>query len=252
MPLVWGAVSQYGGQRRSSPGPTRPGYRDLFPVPPDDVRRELRGRRGAADDGRGDRLDHGDGGAQARHRRRRAARRTGHHLRRADREVPRARATSAPSSSTASPFDGTGLGDAPPAVITPVPIVHESDRHDPPCISNGGRFTTGSMPSPREPESVLPAEFAARPTATLLDVRETWEAEIASLPGAARSARHTRQPDLDAEPRPGRARGRRTAITASAREQARRMLAEHGFTVRHLEGGIDAWPREIDPSMARY
>ena len=35
-------------------------------------------------------------------------------------------------------------------------------------------------------------------------------------------------------------------------EQARRILEANGFDVRHLAGGIDAWSREIDPELRRY
>ena len=35
-------------------------------------------------------------------------------------------------------------------------------------------------------------------------------------------------------------------------EQARRILAERGFTVSHLAGGIDAYAREVDSSLPRY
>ena len=33
---------------------------------------------------------------------------------------------------------------------------------------------------------------------------------------------------------------------------ARDRLIEHGFTARHLAGGIDGWARFCDPGMTRY
>lgn len=89
----------------------------------------------------------------------------------------------------------------------------------------------------------------------LLDVREPWEVELASL---QRPGLHTlnlpmgdvphRLGELDA----GRPvvcmchHGVRSARVASYLEQA-------GFpSVYNLSGGIDAWSQQVDPSVPRY
>jgi adenylyltransferase/sulfurtransferase len=90
---------------------------------------------------------------------------------------------------------------------------------------------------------------------TLLDVREPWEVQVAHLPGAVVVPLGA----LDAELDQGIAgldpsapvvvlchHGVRSAA-------ALEMLQAHGFTAaRHLEGGIDAWSRSVDPSVPRY
>ena len=36
-------------------------------------------------------------------------------------------------------------------------------------------------------------------------------------------------------------------------EKAAQFLREHGYSkVKNLRGGIDAWARDIDPTLARY
>ncbi|HZW60019.1 MAG TPA: rhodanese-like domain-containing protein [Woeseiaceae bacterium] len=85
----------------------------------------------------------------------------------------------------------------------------------------------------------------------LLDVREPWEIEIASVPGATciplaeLAARYT---ELDA--------GRPLAVLChsggrSARAAA--FLTAQGFSrVANVYGGIDAWSRQVDTSIPRY
>ncbi len=83
----------------------------------------------------------------------------------------------------------------------------------------------------------------------LLDVREPWEVELVSLPGAI----HIPLGELEqrrGELPPGRIvaychHGIRSAA-------ARDLLLAHGIPATHLEGGIDAWARDNDPAMVRY
>jgi adenylyltransferase/sulfurtransferase len=84
---------------------------------------------------------------------------------------------------------------------------------------------------------------------TLLDVREGWEVELVSLPGAV----HIPLGEL------GERWGElpREHITVYCHHgirsaQARDILLAHGFDATHLEGGIDAWARDNDATMARY
>ena len=85
----------------------------------------------------------------------------------------------------------------------------------------------------------------------IIDVREPWEAEVCALPGA------------DLIPM-GQIPGRVDEID---REQDVIVVCHHGIRSQqvayylqnagfeklfNLRGGIDAWAREIDPSMATY
>ena len=86
----------------------------------------------------------------------------------------------------------------------------------------------------------------------LLDVRETWEAATASIPGSRLipmgeiPSRVHQELDPDAH------------IVAYCHHGMRSLsvvmwLREQGFPqAQSLSGGIDAWAEKIDPSMARY
>jgi adenylyltransferase/sulfurtransferase len=116
-----------------------------------------------------------------------------------------------------------------------------------------------SAPSAAEaPQSgpIQPRELAAqlqqpdRPF--LLDVREPFEAEIATIPGTSELIPL------------GELSGRVDEINADAEivvycrsgnrsSQAVHMLRAAGFTnVRNLQGGINAWAETVDPSMTQY
>ncbi|MEV8214855.1 ThiF family adenylyltransferase [Leifsonia sp. NPDC077715] len=107
-------------------------------------------------------------------------------------------------------------------------------------------------------DTMSPAELHARLIAgephTLLDVRETWEAEIVELPGSLLVPLGVVQRD---------------PVGVAARlpqddplvivchhgiraETARQLLAEAGMRGVVLAGGLDAWARDVDPAMARY
>lgn len=103
-------------------------------------------------------------------------------------------------------------------------------------------------------ELLTPAEAAALRDATAvvtLDVREPWECDLAILPAS------TCVP-LDTLPQ------RWTALDPAAPTlvvchhgvrslHACMFLRQRGFTrVFNLDGGIDRWAREIDPTMPRY
>ncbi len=84
----------------------------------------------------------------------------------------------------------------------------------------------------------------------LVDVREPWEAEIATIPGAVLiplGEITDRSGDLDPS---------RTVVLychAGVRSaSAARKLALAGFTTQSVAGGIDAWSRIVDPSVERY
>ena len=85
---------------------------------------------------------------------------------------------------------------------------------------------------------------------TLIDVREPWEAEIARLPGSVLLPLGSLEEVLDAIDRSKPVVVYCHAGIRSASAVA--TLGTHGIPARSLVGGIDAWSRRIDPTMARY
>ena len=96
----------------------------------------------------------------------------------------------------------------------------------------------------------LAAALATEPPA-VLDVRENWEVALCSIPGS----RHIplgeltqRLDELD--------RDRRLVVVCHhgvRSRAAQAYLLAQGFRhVENLAGGIDAWARRIDPTMAVY
>ncbi len=85
----------------------------------------------------------------------------------------------------------------------------------------------------------------------LLDVRETWEREIASIPGSVHiplaelQARHR---ELDPQEPVV------VMCKAGGRSQmAAQFLASQGFgRVSNLSGGINRWSAEVDPNVPTY
>ncbi|HUO79538.1 MAG TPA: rhodanese-like domain-containing protein [Steroidobacteraceae bacterium] len=102
---------------------------------------------------------------------------------------------------------------------------------------------------------VSPAEFVAtlagRPGTLLVDVREARELEIARLPGAVHipmAEIPARLGDLD----------RSRDVVVMCRSGGRslnvaRYLEAQGYpSVANLTGGILAWQRDVDPTLATY
>jgi|ERR1700722_947263 rhodanese-related sulfurtransferase len=86
---------------------------------------------------------------------------------------------------------------------------------------------------------------------TVLDVREPWEIELASLPGTLNIPLNevpTRLGELDPHAP--------LVVMCHAGGRSRRaaeFLSARGFThVANLAGGIDAWSRDIDPDLPTY
>ena len=101
------------------------------------------------------------------------------------------------------------------------------------------------------PPAALAARLESADAPCLIDVRETAELDI---------ARFTRALSLPLSELPARvgelSPGGQYVITChhGARSlRAAQLLREHGFSnLATLDGGIDAWARQIDHSMARY
>lgn len=104
-------------------------------------------------------------------------------------------------------------------------------------------------------EALTPAEYLRRSSSgelwQLLDVREPWEVEIARLdktiniPMGDIPSRHT---ELDA--------ARPVAVICHSGGRSARVagfLALQGYSqVANIEGGIDAWSRDMDSTIPRY
>lgn len=85
----------------------------------------------------------------------------------------------------------------------------------------------------------------------IVDVREPWEHNIASLPGATLIPMNTvpaRMGELD--------RGSEIVVYCHHGVRSWNVaayLAQNGFaSVKNLTGGIDSWARRVDPSMRKY
>ena len=113
----------------------------------------------------------------------------------------------------------------------------------------------------------LAAHLAAGDPVVLIDVREPWEHQLVALPGSVLIPLG----DLPARvgeiaPRAGTPAGTLSAGTLSAGTlvvtychhgvrslSAAAMLERAGLReVASLAGGIDAWAREVDPTLGRY
>ena len=85
----------------------------------------------------------------------------------------------------------------------------------------------------------------------IVDVREPWELRIAALDGALAIPMNQIPVQLAAIPK-----DRDVVLMCHHGVRSRyigQFLAQQGFErLFNLQGGIDAWAREIDPSMAKY
>ena len=97
----------------------------------------------------------------------------------------------------------------------------------------------------------LKAKMDARETFCLLDVREPWEVALASIPGSLAIPLNdipARLKELDA--------ASEIIVMCKAGGRSQRtaeFLASQGYRkVSNLQGGIDAWTRDIDPDVPEY
>lgn len=92
---------------------------------------------------------------------------------------------------------------------------------------------------------------AAGEDVLIVDVREPWEVEIASIPGATYIPMARVAADPTVVPR-----DREVVVMCHAGGRSRRvvqLLTAAGYDrVRNLAGGIDAWSRKVDPAVRRY
>ena len=96
----------------------------------------------------------------------------------------------------------------------------------------------------------LKAARDADAAAQILDVREPWEFEIASIAGSVNiplGSLPERAGELD-RARPVYALCHHGGRSLSATQWLRR----NGFAAVNVGGGIDAWAATVEPGMARY
>ncbi|MFF2773252.1 ThiF family adenylyltransferase, partial [Streptomyces bacillaris] len=230
LPVVWGAVHRFGGQVGLSWAPHGPQYRDLFPVPPEPgtvpscaeagVLPSVCGVIGSLMASEAIKVVTGEGDLLL-------GRVLVHDgLRGTFRELPYAADPRAEPVTELIDYD----------LFCGLPATAEA--------------------APTE-TSVSPAELAARLAAgqphILLDVREPWEADIAERPGSLLVPL-----DVVVRDAPGVAErlGDDPLVIVCHHgiraETARALLAAAGAPGVVLAGGLDAWSREVDPSLPRY
>jgi rhodanese-related sulfurtransferase len=116
---------------------------------------------------------------------------------------------------------------------------------------HGPEYTGRAM----EPYAAIsPAELKRRIDAgappALLDVREVWEHELGALSGA----RHIPMDELEA--RAGELDAAQELVVYCHHGQRSaavvQWLRRQGVPALNLQGGIDAWAEEVDPSVPRY
>jgi adenylyltransferase/sulfurtransferase len=109
----------------------------------------------------------------------------------------------------------------------------------------------GTKPMPSITVRELDERIRRGEPLTLLDVREIYEHEIAQIDGGKLIPLGELPQRLAELPRDGRIAVYCHAGVRSA--HAAELLQREGFAdVYNVEGGIDAWSREIDPTVARY
>ncbi|MCU1557469.1 MAG: molybdopterin biosynthesis protein MoeB [Microbacteriaceae bacterium] len=222
IPLVWGAVSQYGGQAGVAWAERGPQYRDLFPTPPPP----------------GSVLSCEVGGV-----------------------LPTVCSTIGSIMATEAIKILTGVGTPLLGRVTTFDAISGGFRElsygrDPGAAPIDGlidyELFCGLAPLNDELSAgQLATELEAGVPLTLLDVREPWEARVASLPGAVLVPLDTLESRID-----GLDAGAPIVVYChhgirSAR--ALELLKDRGFgNARHLDGGIDAWSRLVDSTVTRY
>jgi adenylyltransferase/sulfurtransferase len=101
---------------------------------------------------------------------------------------------------------------------------------------------------------VTPAEFLARrdrgEALTLLDVREPWELDVASVPGVLHI------PMGDVAERIGEIdRSRQVVVLCRSGRRSlevAKYLQQNGFDAVNLAGGVLAWSRDVDATIPTY
>jgi molybdopterin/thiamine biosynthesis adenylyltransferase/rhodanese-related sulfurtransferase len=115
--------------------------------------------------------------------------------------------------------------------------------------------TAGDVSEPDDVPSVsvqeLKRKMDAREPLTLIDVRESWEYDIAQIAGSRLIPLGELEERLAELPREGILVIQ--CHSGARSEQGAKLLQQAGFAnVYNLEGGIEAWSRDVDPTVPRY
>jgi adenylyltransferase/sulfurtransferase len=238
IPLVWGAVSQYAGQAGVAWAARGPQYRDLFPTPPP----------------AGSVLSCEQGGVFPT-----VVAVIGSIM--AGEAIKIVTGVGEPLVGRVTTFDALtgGFRELAYGVDPTAPPITGLIDYDAFCgvatASPPAATSSTESESPMSDDSVSPAELSASlekgDDVVLLDVREPWEAEIASLPGALLIPLASLESVVDKlDPAEDFVLYCHHGVRS---EMALGILRRHGFEhSKHLEGGIDAWARAFAPDMARY
>jgi molybdopterin/thiamine biosynthesis adenylyltransferase/rhodanese-related sulfurtransferase len=228
IPVVWGAVDQFGAQIGVSWAQFGPHYRDLFPLPPEP----------------GSVLSCAEAGA-----------------------LPSVCTVVGGVMVSEAIKLVTGVGDALLGRVLIHDALRGSFRElryerDPEgtpvtaiaATSADAIITADAIPSA---DAITPAELHALLRAdapvTIVDVREPWEADVAEIPGTLLVPLGVVQRDpLGVVERLGDDPLVIVCHHGPRAEIARDLLAAAGVSGRVLTGGIDAWARDIDGDLARY
>ncbi|MFQ5514266.1 MAG: molybdopterin-synthase adenylyltransferase MoeB [Myxococcota bacterium] len=135
------------------------------------------------------------------------------------------------------------------AVCGASPSIHAPIDYEAFCASAAG----DAEPIPEVSPSELARRLSAGDELLILDVREPFEAEAAQIPGARLIPLGELEAALSSL---GDWKERPVVVHCHHGVRSRRagrLLRERGFScVESLEGGIDAWSREVDSSVPRY
>lgn len=221
LPVVWGAVHQFGGQVGVSWAAYGPQYRDLFPVPPEAGSVESCAEAGALPS-----VCAVIGGLMA------------------GEAIKLVTGTGTPLLGRVLVHDAL-RGD----------LRELAYERDPAAEPVTGLIDYEEFCGVTD--TISPTELHARLLAgephTLLDVREPWEADIAEIPGSLLVPLGVVVDDPAGVA--ARLGGDPLVIVCHhgiRAETARARLAEAGASGVVLAGGIDAWARDIDADLARY
>jgi molybdopterin/thiamine biosynthesis adenylyltransferase/rhodanese-related sulfurtransferase len=232
IPLVWGAVSQYAGQAGVAWAARGPQYRDLFPTPPP----------------AGSVLSCAQGGVFPT-----VVAVIGSIM--AGEAIKIITGVGTPLVGRVTTFDAlTGafrdLAYERDPAAAPVTELIDYDAFcgvAPPRQESEDTMTDSTSVTATE----LAASLERGDELVLLDVREPWEAEIASLPGAMLVPLGSLESVVDKlDPAEDFVVYCHHGVRS---ESALGFLRGRGFDhAKHLSGGIDAWSRDVDPDVARY
>ena len=246
LPVVWGAVSQFGGQVGVAWAMRGPHYRDLFPTPPPV----------------GSSLSCAEGGVFPS-----TVAVIGALM--ASEALKILTAIGDPLIGRVIVFDAAAasfreLAYQPDPEGVPVrelidynafcgakPMPNDNNTADHNAAENGSSGAGATIVTASELAAELTSTAGTDRELLLIDVREPWEAELASIPNATLIPLGTLATALERLDRTEEIvvychHGMRSA-------NALALLRANGFDhSRHLEGGIDAWATLVDPGMARY